>query len=274
MPKSLNRPVQIGAVAYLNSKPLVEGLTELLPDAHISLDYPSCLADDLAAGQLDVGLVPSVECFRHPNYRVISDACVATHGPVLSVKLYSRVPAGEIQTLALDEGSRTSATLVKTILSEKYGVHPKTVPLPLGKSIHETNAQAILLIGDRAIEPPAESFVVTWDLGEVWHNWTGLPFVFALWVSNGTPENAEELCEMLNRARDLGVERIPEIAHREAKRLGIAEKTAYNYLTKNLHFRLGSAEQSGLKLFRELAYQLNPQENGGDVVFLDHANSR
>ena len=106
MTTSIGGAVRIGAVNYLNSKPLIEGLLELLPEAELTLDYPSRLADDLEAGRLDVALVPSIEVLRHPNYEVVSDACVATRGPVMSVKLYSRVPFGLIRTLALDAGSR------------------------------------------------------------------------------------------------------------------------------------------------------------------------
>src|SRR5580658_9748527 len=95
MTPSTGRTVRVGAVAYLNSKPLVEGLADLLPEAELSLDYPSRLAEDLEAGQLDVALVPSIEVLRHPEYEIVSDACVATRGPVMSVKLYSRVPMGE-----------------------------------------------------------------------------------------------------------------------------------------------------------------------------------
>src|SRR5436305_10366741 len=115
---------RIGAVNYLNSKPLVEGLSELLPGTEIHLDYPSHLADDLTQGRLDVALIPSIEYFRGHDYQIVSDACVAAHGSVLSVKLYSRVPWSEVRTLALDEGSRTSATLARILLAERYGVFP------------------------------------------------------------------------------------------------------------------------------------------------------
>ena len=176
--------VSIGAVTYLNSKPLVEGLAELLPDTRIHLDFPSRLADHLVSGRLDVALVPSIEYFRGEDYEVLSDACVAAHGPVLSVKLYTRVPWGEIKTLALDEGSRTSATLARILLAERHGVLPHLEPLPLNHQTEDTTADAMLLIGDRAILPPKEKFLATWDLGEEWFHWTGLPFVFAMWVSN------------------------------------------------------------------------------------------
>jgi predicted solute-binding protein len=89
-------------VNYLNSKPLIEGLAEALPQADLQLDFPSRLADRLLAGTLDVALVPSIASLLSPRFEVVSDACVATRGPVLSVKLYSRVRPAEIGTLALD----------------------------------------------------------------------------------------------------------------------------------------------------------------------------
>src|SRR5690348_16724928 len=115
-----DEPLRIGAVTYLNSKPLTEHLPELFPEAVIRDDYPSRLADDLASGKLDVALIPSIEYFRGADYEIVSDACVAARGPVFSVKLYSRIPWEDIKTLGLDEGSRTSAALAKILLCERF----------------------------------------------------------------------------------------------------------------------------------------------------------
>ncbi len=279
--------LRIGAVTYLNSKPLVEGLAELLPETDIRLDFPSRLADDLSAGKLDVALIPSIEYFRGHNYQIISDACVAAHGPVLSVKLYSRVPWGQVQTLALDEGSRTSATLARILLAERFGVFPTLHPLPLDHRTNDTTADAILLIGDRAILPPKERFLGTWDLGEEWFSWTGLPFVFAMWVANdgisathphGVEQNGKTarldgasstlqplrdpldldfVERSLGQSRDWGMDRLDEIARREALLLGLSLPTAISYLSENLQYQLGSAERAGLKLFYELASGLD-----------------
>ena len=290
--------LRIGAVSYLNSKPLLEGLDELLPDTTIRLDYPSRLADDLVTGELDVALIPSIEYFRGHNYQVLSNACVAAHGPVLSVKLYSRVPWGEIKTLALDEGSRTSATLARILLAERHGVFPKLEPLPLDHQTGDTRADAILLIGDRAILPPKERFLGTWDLGEEWFRWTGLPFVFAMWVANdgsvlskrvnaispghvlprqvGATEpndvgnieaDLDQLERALGQARDLGVNRIEQIAEREAAELGLARRTTLDYLSINLQYELGQAERSGLKLFYQLASDLDLAPKDIDLKF-------
>lgn len=264
----LAHQLQIGAVSYLNSRPLIQGLQELLPSANLVLDYPSRLADSLSAGSLDVALIPSVEYFRRPGYEVISDACVAARGPVMSVKLYCRVHPGEIRRLALDEGSRTSAALTKVILADRYGVIPQTEPLKMESTTRDSSADAVLLIGDRAMHDPQESFVEVMDLGQVWYDWTGLPFVFAMWVARQEADT-EGVDDALSHARDLGLARVQEIAAEEAPRLGLTNSVAHNYLTKNLHYHLTSAERSGLKLFCELAAQHNLVKPDVEIVFRD-----
>ncbi len=249
------RRLRVGAVSYLNSKPLIENLNHFAPEAVLQLDVPSRLADDLARGKLDVALIPSIEAFGDPDYIVVSNACVATQGPVLSVKLYSRVHLGEIRTLALDAGSRTSAALVQVMLAERYGVLPKLMPFPLGADVAHTTADAILMIGDRAMHPPAETFHTVWDLGEEWLHWTGLPFVFAMWVAR-KETNLGNLETALNQARDRGESRLAAIAEREAPALRLTKEVALNYLRHNLHFHIGSAERNALRLFHQLAAEL------------------
>lgn len=263
-------PLRIGAVNYLNSKPLIEGLRELAPWAELSLDVPSRLAQELSTGALDVALVPSIACLLEP-YEIVSDACVATHGPVLSVKLYSRVAPQHIRSLALDAGSRTSATLVRILLAERYGVFPDLEPLPLDHAVSQTCADAVLLIGDRAIHPPREAFGWTWDLGEEWTNWTGLPFVFAMWAAATGPNlngsGLDRVAEALSAARDLGVSRLEQIGRREAPLLGLDECVTIAYLTDNLYYRLGRAERRGLERFYELAVKHALAPGGIDLVF-------
>ncbi len=116
--------LRVGAVNYLNTKPLVYDFERLAPQAELVFDSPSRLADDLAAGRLDVALIPSIEFFHDPTYTIVSDACIACRGPVLSVKLFSRGPIESIRTLALDEGSRTSVALVRILLDERFGIAP------------------------------------------------------------------------------------------------------------------------------------------------------
>lgn len=252
-----NATPRIGAVSYLNSKPLIEGLSERLSVGTLALDYPSRLADQLKTGQLDVALIPSIEYFRGDTYSILSDACVAARGPVLSVKLYARVPFGEIKTLALDEGSRTSVMLAQVMLFERYGVLPAKMPFLMQQSTRETSADAILMIGDRAMFEPNEQFHDVWDLGDEWFRWTGLPFVFAMWVARNEADFDESsLSRVLSSARDLGVSRISSIAQRESPGLKLPIPKIETYLGQHLHFTLGSAERHGLELFRELVVNL------------------
>lgn len=260
--------VRLGAVSYLNSRPLVEDLSSLLPTSEIRMDYPSRLADSLARRDLDIALIPSIEYFRGSGYEIVSNACVAARGDVLSVKLYCRVHPGDIRRLALDEGSRTSATLSKVILAERYGAFPESEPLSMESMTTDSSADAVLLIGDRAMKEPDEQFVEVMDLGRMWYDWTGLPFVFAMWVAHQDVDLTGVACA-LQEARDRGLQQATRIAADEAPRLGISQQLAQDYLTSNLHYRMTSAERSGLQLFHELASQHNLVDQNANLVFSD-----
>lgn len=247
-----NGAVRIGAVTYLNARPLTFCLKEHAPDARIVFDLPARLADSLSSGEIDVALVPSIEFARNPDFSVVSDACVACDGPVRSVKLFSRVPLEQIETLALDEGSRTSAALTQILLAERFNVRPQLRRLPIGFSLEELDADAAMLIGDRGMLPVDEGFEFEWDLGTQWYEWTGLPLVFAMWVARPHVDLAGAE-RVLTAARDEGVKRLAEIARLDAPALGIPEAECLSYLRDNLQFRLGAAQRAGLKLFYELA---------------------
>lgn len=242
--------IHVGAVNYLNSKPLVEGLSQSQPGLHLTFDLPSRLADALATGQIDVALLPVFECFRHPEWQLVSDACIACRGPVLSVKLYFRVPPQDVKTLDLDEGSRTSAALARILLLRQFNLRPELRSLPIGTGIADSTADAVLLIGDRAMFDPCESFVEVWDLGDRWWQWTGLPFVFAAWVAR-TEAIATTIEPALVAARDCGLDRIEAIASREAKAIDITVEIAREYLRNKLCFRLGRQERRGLAHFHQ-----------------------
>jgi chorismate dehydratase len=263
--------MRIGAVNYLNSKPLVCGLENAAPSVRVTYDLPSRLADSLAAGRLDVALIPSVEYFRVGGHHIVSDACVGCRGPVLSVKLLFRLPPTEVRSVALDEGSRTSAALTQILLAEQFGVRPRWEKLPIGSGVAATSADAVLLIGDRAIacsaegakdqEETASEFCEEWDLGERWSAWTGLPFVFAMWIARDGVDLAE-VGSLLEAARDRGVADIDAIVEREADAVGIAPELATRYLRENLHFTFGEEERTGLRKFYELCvkHELVPRD--------------
>ena len=248
----LNETLRIGAVTYLNSRPLIAALPQLAPHWELVLGHPSRLADDLAAGRLDVALVPSIEFARGRDYAIVSDACIACAGPVRSVRLYGRVAVENIRTLALDEGSRTSAALTQVLLHRRFGLRPKIESLPIGAGIESSPADAVLLIGDRGMTAPSGRFAFDWDLGAEWAQWTGLPFVFAMWIARPGLDLGG-VGETLSAARDAGLRRIGEIARREAENVGISEQDCLDYLRKNLSFHFGPQQRRGLERFYTLA---------------------
>lgn len=248
-------PIRVGAVSYLNSKPLIENWSILAPQTTLSVDLPSRLADALSQGSLDVALIPSVEYFSNPTYSIVSDACIACRGPVWSVKVVFRTKPQRVKTLALDEGSRTSAALAQVLLRERLGIAPLLKHFPINSPIESVTADAIVVIGDRAMHLKPEPWTAVWDLGEEWICDTGLPFVFAMWVARGgiTDEN---LGPALSSIRDHGLAHAPQIADREASRYGLAPETVLKYFQQHLHFRLGEPELRGLAEFRRRAERL------------------
>jgi chorismate dehydratase len=248
--------IRVGAVSYLNTKPLIYDLPRLAPQAELKLDYPSRLADALADGRLDVALIPSIEFFQDPAYTIVSDACIGCRGPVLSVKLYGRRPMNRVRSVALDEGSRTSAALTQVLLAERFGIRPRLEKLPLDRSYVDTESDAVLVIGDRAMHGPTAPFEEVWDLGDEWVRWSGLPFVFAMWTAR-TGLDLAGVDVALEAARDAGERHLDEIAAREAASLGLSEEACLGYLRDNLYFHLGPREWQGLALFHQLAQKLN-----------------
>jgi chorismate dehydratase len=265
----MDTSIRIGAVSYLNAKPLYYGLTDFAPQVRLSMEVPSRLAEQLAEGELDVALIPSVEYLRGASrgYEIIPGFAIAANGPVRSVKLFSRVPWKQIGRLALDAGSRTSQVLARIWLDSCHGVRPARIEeLPLGVSALESTADAVLVIGDQAMRVPRESFLDVVDLGEAWHTLTGLPFVFALWVSRSGVDLGD-LPEALERSRAAGLAEAGSLARIHGRRLGLDFATCYDYLTRVLSYNLGAAEIAGLTRFAEMAVALNLAPKGVSLVF-------
>ena len=265
----MSGPIRVGAVSYLNAKPLYYRLTERAPGVRLEIDLPSRLAERLAAGKIDVGLIPSVEYLRGAalGYEILPGFAIATRGPVRSVKLFSRVPFQGIERLALDAGSRTSQALARVWLDAEHGVRPHVIEsLPLGVPIEESTADAVLLIGDRSMTVDPTPYHAVVDLGEAWRALTGLPFVFALWVVRGGVELGD-LPGVLERCRVDGLAHAAELAAQNGPRLGLDVATCYDYLTRNLSYDLGEPEVAGLCRFAAMAARLGLAPEGVNLVF-------
>lgn len=259
---------RIGAVSYLNSKPLVYGLEEVLTDAEVVYQLPSQLSDRLARKELDIALVPSIELAHHPEWSITSDACIACRGPVLSVKLLFRVPPAEVRSLAVDEGSRTSAIMSQILLAELHGVRADVSVLPIGSDPSSSAADAVLIIGDRAIYSDDTQFTEVWDLGDRWCRWAELPFVFAFWAArSGVP--TQTVATALSAARDAGCRQREEISREQALRMSLPRELVAEYLQQNLYFYLGPQELRGLSLFYRKAAELGFIERAPEISIDD-----
>jgi chorismate dehydratase len=248
-PRQRPERLRLGAVQYLNTKPLIHGLAGHVDS--LVFDLPSRLADALGTGGLDVALIPVVELFSplRAGYRVVSDACIACRGPVMSVKIFFRTRPEAVRRFAVDEGSRTSVALGRVLLAERFGVRPAIEILPIGAGVDDTDADAVLLIGDRAIGSASGSFQVIWDLGDEWFRWQGLPFVFAVWAARPGVE-PDSIAPLLAGARDAGRQQMAAIAAAEAPRHGLTVEQCLGYLRDSLHYELGDRERVGLERFR------------------------
>ncbi|MDE2506222.1 MAG: menaquinone biosynthesis protein [Planctomycetota bacterium] len=261
--------LRVGAVNYLNAKPLYYNLGDFAPGTFLCLDYPSKLADRLARGELDVALIPSVEYLRGAafGYEILPGFAIAARGPVRSVKLFSNVPIERIDRLALDAGSRTSQALALVWLDQARGVRPGRVePLPLGVPVEESTADAALVIGDRAMLVDESRFDAVVDLGEAWNTWTGLPFVFALWVARPGVDLGD-LPEVLERCRLEGLRNARVLAEEHAPRLGLNLESCVDYLTRVLSYDLGPREIAGLRQFATRAARQGLAPEGVELVF-------
>lgn len=245
--------VRIGAVSYLNTKPLIFGMEALLGSRDVlSLALPSLLATDLASGAIDIGLIPVVEYFKHPEFQIVSDAVIACRGPVWSVRIFFRCDPSHVKTLALDEGSRTSVALSKVLFHQRFGFVPDTIPLKMTDDPKEVSADAVLVIGDRAMHPESfrPAFQSDWDLGQVWLEETGLPFVFAMWVARKSTFANDHWKLTLERARDEGLRHIRQIASDSSEKYQLSNGQCEDYLTNYIRFYLNEDEWAGLIEFR------------------------
>jgi chorismate dehydratase len=246
------RPVRLGAVDYLNARPLVFGLELHSQQFSLRFDVPSKCAALLHEGSIDVGMIPSIEYLRgHQRYRIAPDLGIVSNGPVASVALFSAKPYAQLRTIAADTSSRTSTGLLQVLCYEAFGVDASFVPMPPDPVAMLRRCDAALVIGDPALFFDHQRHGLNKvDLGEEWTRLTGLPFVWAFWAGRAGALPPDRRAE-LTVARDRGVQASDAIA---AEYCG-PERSARGqaYLRENIRYTLGEPEQQGLRRFYELA---------------------
>jgi chorismate dehydratase len=246
--------LRVGIVNYLNSKPLAWGF---LKGHHADLFAPSyhppaLVARLLGQGNLDIGLIPSIEVQRIPNLRILPDLCVAASHEVRSVILVSRCPLPEIRKVALDQNSRTSVALLRVLLRERYGLDPEYLHERPDAERMLAEADAALLIGDPALKVDRDRYVVT-DLAAEWRELTGLPFVFAVWAVRPEVE-IPDLPFYFKSSLRYGLSSVDTLAREAAAELDLDSSEIRAYLTDNLSFFLRRDEIAGLEEFYRRAH--------------------
>lgn len=233
---------RIGMVNYINTAPIYEIWKErdLPPDWQVIEGQPSRLNALLAANQIDMGFVSSYAYALHPDrYQILADLSISATGPVGSVFLFSQAQPEALdgRQVVLTGQSDTSIHLVKIILEEFYGVMPRYgVGEVYGATAQNEDASGVLAIGDDALRLRAEGrYPVQLDLGEIWHQVTGLPFVFSVCAVQEVflatqPEAARAIRQTLVDCREEGALRMAEICDRVARRIPMDCESCSHYL--------------------------------------------
>ncbi|MBL0200414.1 MAG: menaquinone biosynthesis protein [Chitinophagaceae bacterium] len=236
--------IKVGAVSYLNTKPLIYGFEQgsMKDEIELIFDYPANIAALLIQDKIDIGLVPVAIIPLLKEHHIVSDYGIACDGEVASVCLFSDVPLQEIETILMDYQSRTSVALLKILLKEHWKINPALIAGTADYENKIAGTTAGLVIGDRALEQRQKSKYIN-DLGTAWKEMTGLPFVFAAWVSN--KELPAEFIEAFNKANETGFIHLDEVIRQNP----LTVFDLKSYYTDFVKFKLNSRMQEAKALF-------------------------
>jgi len=241
----------VGAVSYLNTKPLIYGFEQgaMTDDVHLVLDYPSNLAKRMNKGELDVALLPIAAIADLERPFIFSNYCIGADGAVASVCLFSEVPLEQIETIYLDYQSRSSVALLKVLLKNHWQKKVKFIEAEENYITKIKGTTAGLIIGDRAFEQ-LKNFKNIYDLAAEWKAFTGLSFVFAAWITN--KNLSEKFVHEFNKACRMGFEHLPEI---------IADQhyphyDLETYYTQNISYKLNNEKHKAIELFKQYISKL------------------
>ena len=242
----MNNRWRIGAVSYLNTRPLLFGLehSDLMDSIELVKDYPAKIAQDLIDGKIDMGLVPVAITPFLKEAHFVSNFCIGAEGPVASVCIFSEVPMEQIEKVYLDYQSRTSVQLARILLAQYWKKDVEFIIAHEGFIDQIKGTTAGVIIGDRALAAQTK-FAYVYDLAESWIQHTGLPFVFATWIAN-KPISAEFM-EAFDAANAIGLQNLDQVIASIPP--GEIVYDLHTYYTKNISYDLTPKKREGLALF-------------------------
>lgn len=238
--------IKVAAVSYLNTKPLVYEFERgaMQDQLDFTFDYPAKVAAMLLKGEVDLGLVPVAIIPQMPESYIISDYCIGASRPVASVCLFSEVPLHDIQKIILDYQSRTSVALLKVLVKEYWKISPEFVNAENDFENNIKGTTAGVIIGDRALLH-REKTAHVYDLAEEWQRMTGLPFVFAVWLSN--KKLPDDFIAAFNTNLKNGLQKIDSIV----SEIDFPDYDLSVYYKENIDYIFDDAKRAGLQLFLE-----------------------
>ncbi len=245
----LSKKIRVGAVSYLNTKPLLYGLQQHAVYNNIELieDYPANLAKSLKDNTIDIGLVPVAVIPGLADPYIISDYCIGATGPVASVCIFSQVPMESITSVYLDYQSKTSVNLARILLKNYWKQDVLLLEAPSNFMDLIDGSTAAVIIGDRALEK-YNNYAYRYDLAEAWINYIGKPFVFATWVANKPID--EVFIANFNEANKLGLKNIDTVVEQLSHNYNNYD--LHTYFTKNISYTLDAAKKDGMAQFLSL----------------------
>lgn len=259
--------IKLGSVPFLNVKPLMRPLELGLVEHDFEIIYapPASLSGLLEAGRLEVALIPVARLLRDSMFTVVPDISISSHGPVDSVVVLSTVPIEHIDTVAVDMRSQSSAVLLRIVLESFAGLRPDYFHREPGPGMFE-GVEAVMLIGDTGLRSkfdPPEGYRV-YDLGQVWSEETGLPFVYGVYGVRRGVELGRNLGALL-AAKRLGAGLAGDIAAEEAPGLGLREEVCRTYITRSITYDLGEEEIRGIMTYASLMVELGEIDAPRDI---------
>lgn len=242
--------LKIGIVPYTNTIPLDYYLPQILPKAHIIRAVPSQLGLFLSRGEIDVAILSTIELLRHPEYHFIPSIGICSHGPVGSVCLFSKTEPAQLKHVALDQSSLSSNMLLQVLMADYWQNQPEytyfTPPVENGLN----QAEAALSIGDTTFAYDGDT--PAYDLGDIWCQFSQLPFIYAAWVTREGLDVAT-IQEPFLEAKQRGLADREHLAAVCAERGPKDQAFYYDYLTQKIYYDVSDFEQAGMHRFFELA---------------------
>ena len=269
-------PLRISAISFLNTAPLMWDFEhgEAARDFAIEYTIPSACAAALAANQADIGIIPAVTYAEIPGLVILPNIAIASKDSVRSILLIGKKPIEEVETVATDTSSRTSVALLQVLFTKFFGGRRQLTPHPPDLEAMLQHHDAALLIGDAALQITVGRKYLVYDLGHLWHERTGQPFVFAFWAVrldalDRAPRDLD-LVKVFQQSRDHGLEpaNLRIIAQEWSPKVRLSETDIHTYLTQNIHYYLDRENHAGLQLFLRYSQEIGLIPTAPELRFL------